>query len=99
MNHPLEVIVGNMNEFTLKKRTVDKCVANFVLFFVRTYVFHLLRTYVMILCNWLIFSQNALYLYLGKFRMSLNTLRNLVSRSSIEAFKSVQENKFRVQNH
>ena len=30
MNHPLEVIVGNMNELTLKKRTVDKCVANFV---------------------------------------------------------------------
>ena len=30
LNHPLEVIVGNMNELTLKKRTVDKCVANFV---------------------------------------------------------------------
>ncbi|XP_075665164.1 uncharacterized protein LOC142634787 [Castanea sativa] len=30
LNHPLEVIVGNMHELTLKKRTVDKCVANFV---------------------------------------------------------------------
>ena len=30
LNHPLEVIVGNMNELTLKKRTVDKCVANFM---------------------------------------------------------------------
>ena len=30
LNHPLEVIVGNMNELTLRKRTVDKCVANFV---------------------------------------------------------------------
>ena len=30
LNHPPEVIVGNMNELTLKKRTVDKCVANFV---------------------------------------------------------------------
>ena len=30
LNHPLEVIVGNMNEHTLRKRTVDKCVANFV---------------------------------------------------------------------
>ena len=30
MNHPLEVIVGNMNELTLRKRTIDKCVANFV---------------------------------------------------------------------
>ena len=30
LNHPLEVIVGNMNELTLRKHTVDKCVANFV---------------------------------------------------------------------
>ena len=30
LNHPSEVIVGNMNELTLRKRTVDKCVANFV---------------------------------------------------------------------
>ena len=29
---------------------------------VRTYVFHLLRTYVILLCNWLILWQNALYL-------------------------------------
>ena len=29
-NHPLEDIVGDMNELTLRKRTVDKCVANFV---------------------------------------------------------------------
>ena len=30
MNHPLEVIVGNMNKLTLRKCIVDKCVANFV---------------------------------------------------------------------
>ena len=30
LNHPLEVIVGNMNELTLRKRTVDKCIANLV---------------------------------------------------------------------
>ena len=30
LNHPPEVIVGNMNELTLRKRTVDKCVANFM---------------------------------------------------------------------
>ena len=30
LNHPPEVIVGNMNELTLRKRTFDKCVANFV---------------------------------------------------------------------
>ena len=66
---------------------------------VRTYVFHMLKTYVMILCNWLILWQNALYLYLGRFRMCLNTLRNHVSRSSVEAFKSIQENKLIMQIH
>ena len=30
LNHPPEDIVGNLNEITLRKRTVDKCVANFV---------------------------------------------------------------------
>ena len=30
LNHPSEVIVGNMNELTLRKRTVDKSIANFV---------------------------------------------------------------------
>ena len=30
LNHPPEVIVGNMNELTLRKHTVDKCVTNFV---------------------------------------------------------------------
>ena len=58
-----------------------------------------LRTYVVILCNWLILWQNALYLYLGRFRMCLNTSRNYVSRSSFEAFKSVQENKLIMQIH
>ena len=29
-NHPPKDIVGNMNELTLRKCTVDKCVANFV---------------------------------------------------------------------
>ena len=29
-NYPPEDIVGDMNELTLRKRTVDKCVANFV---------------------------------------------------------------------
>ena len=30
LNHPLEFIVGNMNELTLRKRTINKCVANFM---------------------------------------------------------------------
>ena len=38
LNHPLEVIVGNMNELTLRKRTIDKCVANFV-----SYSYYLLQ--------------------------------------------------------
>ena len=33
LNHPPEVIVGNMNELTLRKWIVDKCVANFVSYF------------------------------------------------------------------
>ena len=66
---------------------------------IRTYVFLILRTYVMILCNWLIFWKNALYLYFGRLRMCLNTSRNHVSRSSVEAFKFVQEIKQRVQFH
>ena len=32
LNHPPEVIVGNMDELTLRKRTIDKCVANYVIF-------------------------------------------------------------------
>ena len=72
---------------------------SFVILIVRTYVFHMLRTYVMILCNWLILWQNAFYLYLGRLRMCLNTSRNHVSRSSVEAFKSIQEIKQRVQIH
>ena len=32
MNHLPEVIVENMNELTLKKCTVDKCIANFVFY-------------------------------------------------------------------
>ena len=30
LNHPPEVILGSMNELTLRKRTVNKCVANFM---------------------------------------------------------------------
>ena len=30
LNHPPEDIVGNLNELTLRKCTIDKCVANFV---------------------------------------------------------------------
>ena len=30
LNHPPKVIMGNMNELTLRKCTVDKCIANFL---------------------------------------------------------------------
>ena len=33
LNYPPEVIVGNMNELALRKRTVDKCIANFVSYY------------------------------------------------------------------
>ena len=33
LNHPPDVIMGNMNELTLRKRIVDKYVANFVSYF------------------------------------------------------------------
>ena len=33
LNHPFEVIVGNMNELTLRKHTIDNCVANCVSYF------------------------------------------------------------------
>ena len=32
LNHPLEVIVGNMNELTLRNRTIDKYVVNFMFY-------------------------------------------------------------------
>ena len=38
---------------------------------VRTYVFHMLGSYVNILCNWLILWQNTLYLQLGSSRIFL----------------------------
>ena len=50
-----------------------------------TYVIHLLGIYVTILCNWLIFWQNALYLYLDRFRMRLivTTKRKALATSAL----------------
>ena len=84
LTHPQSLIFDSPNSSTV---------------IVRTYVIHLLGTYITILCNWLILWQNVLYLYLGRFRMYLNISRNHVSRSSVEAFKSAQENKLKVQNY
>ena len=53
------------------------------------------RTYVMILCNWLIFWQNALYLYLGRLRivklLQETTFQDLVLKPSSLFKKSSKE--------
>ena len=55
-----------MWKFVSTSNMMFQCIIN-----VRTYVFHLLGTHVNILYNWLIFWQNALYLYFGRSRMFL----------------------------
>ena len=53
------------------------------------------RTYVMILCNWLILWQNALYLYLGRLRivklLQETTFQDLVLKPSSLFKKSSKE--------
>ena len=59
--------------------------------YVRTYVFHLLRTYVILLCNWLIIWQNALYLYLGRSRMCLILQETCCSSLVLKPWRLDQE--------
>ena len=58
---------------------------------VRTYVIHLLGTYVTILCNWLIFWQNALYLYLDRFRICLILQETCCSSLVLKPWRLDQE--------
>ena len=58
---------------------------------VRTYVIHLLWTYVTILCNWLILWQNALYLYLGRSRMCLILQETSSQDQVLKPCKSIQD--------
>ena len=58
---------------------------------VRTYVFHLLRTYVILLCNWLILWQNVLYLYLGRSRMCLILQETCCSNLVLKPWRLDQE--------
>ena len=58
---------------------------------VRTYMSHLLGTYVTILCNWLILWQNALYLYLDRSRMCLILQETLFQDQVLKTYKSVQD--------
>ena len=66
---------------------------------VRTYVIHLLRTYITILYNWLIFWQNALYLYLGRSRMCLILQETVFQDQVLKSCKSVQETSWRSACH
>ena len=66
---------------------------------VRTYVIHLLGTYVTILCNWLILWQNALYLYLGRFGMCLILQETLFQDQVLKPCKSVQDSSLKSACH
>ena len=58
---------------------------------VRTYMFHLLRTYVILLCNWLILWQNTLYLYLDRSRMCLILQKTCCSSLILKPWRLDQE--------
>ena len=58
---------------------------------VRTYVSHLLRTYVTILYNWLILWQNALYLYFGRFKMCLILQETVFQDQVLKTCKSIHD--------
>ena len=53
---------------------------------VRTYVIHLLGTYVTILCNWLILTKRTLLIF-GQIQNMFNASRNCVSRSNVKAMQ------------
>ena len=63
---------------------------------VRTYVIYLLGIYVTIFCNWLIFWQNAFYLYLGRSRMCLILQETLFQDHVLKPCKSVEETSWKV---
>ena len=66
---------------------------------VRTYVIHLLETYVTILCNWLILWQNTLYLYLGRSRMCLILQETLFQVQVLKSYKFVQDSSLKSACH
>ena len=65
----------------------------------RTYVIHLLGTYVTVLCNWLTLWQNALYLYLGRSRMCLILQETVFQDQVLKKCKSVQDSSWRSAVH
>ena len=67
-----------------------KCKTN-----VRTYVSHLIGTYVTTLCNWLILWQNSLYLYFGRSRICLILQETVFQDQVLKTCKSVQDSSWR----
>ena len=59
-------------------------------------MFHLLRKYVILLCNWLILWQNAFYLYFGRSRMCLILQKTLFQDQVLKPCKSVQDSSWKV---
>ena len=80
----VKIIVGNLSERGRKNLPLN-------VVFVRTYVSHLLGTYVTILCNWLILLQNTLYLYFGRSRMCLILQETAFQDQVLKTCKSVQD--------
>ena len=66
-----------------------------VILFVKTYVIHLLGTYVTILCDWFILWQNAFYLYLGRSRMCLILQETVFQDQVLKTCKFVQDSSWR----
>ena len=62
---------------------------------VRTYVIHLLGTYVTILCNWLNPLTKRTLLVFGYIQDEFNTSRNFVSRSSVKTMRVCPRNKLK----
>ena len=66
---------------------------------VRTYVSHLLGTYVIILCNWLILWQNTLYSYLGRSRMCIILQEIVFQNQVLKICKSIEDSSWRSAVH
>ena len=80
----VKIIVGNLSERGRKNLPLN-------VVFVRTYMSHLLGTYVTILCNWLILLQNTLYLHFGRSRMCLILQETAFQDQVLKTCKSVQD--------
>ena len=92
------ILVWNRNNKlrTINKKHVYKERKETTYVIIRTYVFHRLGTYVTILCNWLIFWQNALYLYLGRSRMCLILQEIRFQVQVLNPYKFVQKSSVKV---